>query len=801
MELIVKIRLLSFSIAGFLFFSVSNLSYAQTGSLHGYITDSVGNPVPIATVKVKDLNIGITSDSLGFYRMSLPADTVYHIQFSHLNFEEKFEVVKLFNQEQRRLDIQLTEKIRMLEKVEITTGREELLRQKASVTYLEPKNVTVLPVPFSDMGQLLATLPGVVSNNELSGTYSVRGGNFEENLIYVNEIPVYRPFLIRAGEQEGLSFVNSDLASFVEFSSGGWEPKYGDKLSSSLNVTYKQPRTWKGSAMLSLLGGSMHLEGSNKRKNVSFLAGFRQKRTEYILNTLETKGEYFPRFTDFQGYLNAGIGKKNKDGNYPTDLGILFSYAHNRYRVVPENRETTFGTFSRPLNLFVAFIGQEILNYNTLQVGVKLTHRFSEKFISKLIVSDFHTMEREMFDVEAGYRICDVDKRPDSDTFNECLTLHGIGTDYESARNLLDGNVINAESRNEIILGKHNHIEFGIGYSYQHFEDKLHEYSFIDSADYVTITELIKSENNSKGNQYTAYIQHDALIRNHHAITYGVRLNYFDLNDQLLISPRLQYAYKPDWIRDIVLRAAVGIYQQPPLYREFRQFNGQLNKAVKAQSSLHFIAGMDYNFSYWGRPFKFVAEAYYKQLKDVNPYDVDNVRIRYYANNQAKAYAAGADFRISGEFIPGDESWFSLGFLTTREDLYFDDRGWILRPSDQLVNINIFFQDHIPNYPTYRVYLNLNFASGLPFGPPGKLESRNLFRGDSYQRVDIGFSKIFNIKKKFAESIWLGVEILNLTGRANNITYYWIRDFQNIYYGVPNALTTRFFNLKFIVKF
>jgi hypothetical protein len=754
----------------------------------------------MVSVKVLELNIGITSDSLGHYRIMLPADTVFNIQFTHINFQERTETIRLFNEEHRRLDIQLAPKIRVLEKVEITSGREEALRQKAGVSFLEPRNVAVLPAPFSDIGQLLATLPGVISNNELSSTYSVRGGNFEENLIYVNEIPIYRPFLIRAGEQEGLSFVNSDLASFVEFSSGGWEPKYGDKLSSSLNVTYKKPKSWKGSAMLSLLGGSMHLEGSNKKKNVSFLAGVRQKRTEYILNTLETSGEYFPRFTDFQGYLHAGFGEKEDDQNYQTDLGILFGYTQNRYRVVPESRETTFGTFSRPLNLFIAFIGQELLNYNTFQAGIKLTHRFSDRFISKLILSDFRTSEREMFDVEAGYRICDVDKRSGSDTFNECLTLRGIGTDYESARNLLDGNVVNAESRNEIILGKGNQIEFGIGYSYQQFEDHLHEYSFIDSADYVTITELIKAENNTQGNQYTAYIQHNALILNHHSLTYGIRMNYFDLNDQLLVSPRLQYAYMPDWRRDIVLRAAVGIYQQPPLYREFRQFDGHLNQKVKAQASRHFIAGMDYNFSFWGRPFKFVAEAYYKHMNHVNPYDIDNVRIRYYANNEAKAYAAGADFRISGEFIPGDESWFSLGFLTTKEDLYFDDRGWIPRPSDQLVNFNIFFQDHLPHFPTYRVYLNLNYASGLPFGPPGNLETRNIFRGDSYQRVDIGFSKIFFFKKRIPESIWFGVEILNLTGRANNITYYWVRDFQNIYYGVPNALTTRFFNLKILVK-
>jgi hypothetical protein len=777
------------------------MARAQTGTLSGYITDSTGTGIQGVTIIIPQLKRGVASDSLGFYSITIPADSAIMMILTHVNYQDRQEVVAITSGEEKKLDMVMRHKTRILDQVEIRPEQEEMLRQQASLTFLEPKNVAVMPGPFSDIGRLLATLPGVISNNELSGTYSVRGGNFEENLIYVNEIPVYRPFLIRAGEQEGLSFVNMDLASSVEFSSGGWAPEYGDKLSSSLNVTYKKPQSWKASAMLSLLGGSLHLEGVNKKRNLSFLAGFRQKRTEYLLNTLETEGEYFPRFTDFQTYLSAGLGKPEADGSYRTDLGILFSYANNRYQVVPESRETTFGTFDRPLNLFVAFLGQEIMTYNTFQAGIKLTHRFSAHFISKLIISDFRTTERENFDVEAGYRICDVDKQPGSASFNQCITLRGIGTDYESARNLLDGNVINAESKNEIILNPNNRLEFGTGYSFQQFNDQLHEYSFVDSADYVNITELIKAENQTRGNQFTAYVQHNSSIRDQHTITYGLRFNYFDLNDQLLVSPRIQYAFTPRWERDVVFRSAVGLYQQPPLYRELRNFEGEVDESVKAQSAIHFITGLDYNFLLWGRPFKFMAEAYYKKMADINPYDIDNVRIRYYAVNNARAYAAGLDFRISGEFIPGDESWFSLGLLTAREDLYFDDRGWIPRPSDQLVNFNIFFQDHIPNAPTYRVYLNLNFASGLPFGPPGNLESRNIFRGDSYQRVDIGFSKIFYLKVKLPESIWLGLEILNLTGRSNQISYYWVRDFQNTYYGVPNSLTTRFFNIKFIAKF
>ncbi len=775
---------------------------AQQGILYGTIKDSLNNPVQTASISIPEFSTGTTTDSVGYYELSLPSSVDFTFIIQHINYEIYKDTLQLEAGERKRNDAILSQRLRVLDSISITSGPGDVVRDQVSVYTIEPRNIEYLPTPFNDFNQVLVTLPGVVSNNELSSTYSVRGGNFDENLVYVNDIPVYRPFLTRSGEQEGLSFVNPDLTQEVNFSSGGWQPEYGDALSSSLNVTYQKPKTFNGSLAMGLLGGTFHIGGSIKKDKISYLIGARHKRSEYLLNTLETEGEYYPRYTDIQSYFHFDLGNKKIGTFAKTELGLLFAFSKNQYTVEPQSRETEFGTFSQPLNIYVAFIGRDLLNYNTYQGAFKLTHRFTERFSSHLIFSNYYTQEREYYDVEAGYRLCDVDKRPESETFNKCISLRGIGTDFESARNKLNAQILNAELRNELIISDKSHLGFGIGYAYQEFDDHVQQYSFIDSADYVTIIEHIDADNHTQGNVLTGYIQHYINFNNRHRLTYGLRLNYLDINDNFLFSPRIQYSFSPSWKRDVVFRAAAGLYQQQPFYREFRRFDGSLNLGVDAQKSYHAIAGMDYNFSFWGRPFKLTVETYFKYLNDIIPYDIDNVRIRYYADNVANGYAAGFDFRVSGEFVPGDESWFSIGLLSTKEDLSIDDRGMIPRPTDQLVNFNIFFQDHLPKNPTYRVYLNLNYASGLPFGPPNNIEYRNVFRGESYQRIDIGLSKIFFMKKvNFLESIWLGVEVLNLTGRNNPVSYYWVKDFNNVYYAVPNSLSGRFFNIRFKLKF
>lgn len=770
----------------------------QQVSISGKVYNDKGQALIGANIQVVGTTVGTQTNLEGTYKLDFEAakDSV-KLLISHIGYKQK-QIALSVNNIDQTLNISLIEDVAVLEGVNVKGERQ---REEVSVFKLEPKTIEAFPSPFNDFNKILSTLPGVVSNNELSSTYSVRGGNFDENLVYVNDIPIYRPFLISNGQQEGLSFVNTNLVQSVSFSAGGWQPVYGDKLSSVLNVTYKTPQKFGASASISLLGGSAHIEGASDNQRISYIGGVRHKSSQYLLNTLEVEGEYLPRFTDLQGYVNFNIGPEADKAR--TQIGVLGAYARNRYLVEPENRETEFGTFTQALKLFVAFEGRELLEYDTYQAGVKLTHRISNSWTTKLITSGVKAFEREFTDVEGGYRLCDLDKNLGSATFNQCVTTRGIGTNYDYGRNTLNAEILNVESRNEIKLDNKNDLGFGIGYAHQAIDDQLNEYNFVDSANFVTDIESLQAENNISSVNYTGYVQNTTQFSRKITATYGARFNYWTFNEQFLISPRAQFSYQPLWVRDVIFRGAVGLYQQPPFYRELRDFSGELNESLKAQRSLHVIGGLDYNFRWWNRPFKFIAEAYYKKLYDVVPYDIDNVKVRYYANNNAEAYAAGVDFRLSGEFIKDTQSWFSLGILNVREDVEGDGRGYIRRPTDQRVNVGIFFQDHLPNNPTFRVNLSLLFGSGLPFGPPNRFEERNIFNNEAYRRVDIGFSKqIFLNEKKFNQERWLMItaEVLNLLGTDNPISFTWINDVNNNQIAIPNSLSARFLNIRLSVK-
>jgi hypothetical protein len=763
--------------------------------LEGFVVDQENNPVEGVSIILNGNRVGETSDSTGYFSIMLEGEQA-EIDFNHVNYQSR----NITYQRSERVNlvrIEMVETINELEQVEIRGDRGNI-RDQAGLTVISPREVQNFVTPFNEFNRILTTLPGVAGNNELSSAYSVRGGNFDENLVYVNDMPVYRPFLIRAGQQEGLSFVNPDLVGSIEFSAGGWQAKYGDKLSSNLNITYREPESFRGSVTAGLLGGSAHLEGiAGKRFN--YLVGVRHKSSKYLLNTLETKGEYLPRFSDLQSYFNYKVGKNAN----ATQIGMLMSYSRNRYQVVPSLRETEFGTlFSEILRFRVAFAGQELMEYDTYQGGIRIERGFGSKFNSLLIVSAVRTAEREYFDLEGGYRLCDVNKNIGNENFDQCLANRGIGSNYQFARNRLQALVGNIETRNELKLNSTNTLEFGAGYSLQDISDVIQEYSFLDSAGFVSIDEQVSASHDLVSNQFTGFVQNTTLIGQRHYLNAGIRINYFDFNQQLLVSPRLQYSYRPAEKSGIVLRTAFGLYQQPPFYREMRNRNGELVR-VKAQQSLHFSSGIDQEFNIWGRPFRFTAEGYYKYLFDLNSYEIENVRIRYLANNEGEAYAFGADFRISGEFIPGAVSWFSLGLLKTRENISGDSRGYIRRPSDQWLNFAVNFEDHFPNDPSIRMNLALFLGSGLPFGPPGNLRYRNYFNGRMYRRVDIGFSKVIQIRKSesLLNSIWLGAEVLNLLGNNNIISYSWIRDNNNQQYAIPNALSARFLNIKIIANF
>lgn len=779
-------------------------SAQERGIIRGAITSiATGERLAGVNIYVRELQSGTVSDQRATYRLSLPSDSSLNIRFSFVGYENEERTIVLKPGQERVLDISMKERTQLLDEVAVQ-GEIEDIRDQVSVVKLDPKSVENLPSPFGDFNKILSTLPGVFSNNELSSAYFVRGGNFDENLVYVNDIPVYRPFLVTNGQQEGLSFINPDLVESVSFSSGGWQPRYGDKLSSVLNVKYKDPHQFNARMTAGLLGGNVSVQGANPRQSISFAAAARHKRAEYLLGTLETNGQYLPRFTDVQSVVNFDLrellGKKEKEGY--TTLSVLMYYGRNRYLFTPENRETEFGTFNRSMRLFVAFIGSEVMEYDIYQSGFKLSHRFSSRLHSDFIVSGVNTREREFRDTEGGYRLCDLDNNPASNSFNQCAVIRGIGTNFEYSRNTLEANIVNAEWRNRLDLEGNQEVEFGFGFNHQQIDDFLSEYSFTDSADFVTNLRQASTENSSRAHEYTGYLQH-RLQAGRYIFTYGVRALYRDLNEQWLLSPRAQVSFQPEWRRDFLFKFAAGFYQQPPFYREMRDFEGNLNEQLKAQRALHLIGGVDYNFPIWGRSFKFLGELYYKRIWDVVTYDVDNVRLRYYANNDAIAFATGVDLRVSGEFIPGAESWFSLGLLSTEEDVEGDEQGFIRRPSDQRINLGIFFQDHLPNNPTMRVSLNVLFGSGLPFGPPNDFENRNAFIGDSYRRLDVAFIKIFRLNKytPFTEKyVSLSVEVLNLLGAANAISYTWIDDVASSSFAVPNSLSARFLNLRVSVK-
>ncbi|MEQ8474628.1 TonB-dependent receptor [Fulvivirga sp.] len=778
-----------------LFSLITSFSSAQGQVISGAVTNQAGLPLEGVNITLKGQNKGTATDSEGRFTLSLSNVDSIIIVFSFVGYVS---AEKEVTQTETNLNIVLIESTELLDEIKVTGNRDETVGP--SVTKLDPKSAELLPTPFREFNKILVTLPGVVSNNELSSTYSVRGGNFDENLVYVNDIPIYRPFLVTNGQQEGLSFINSDLVSSVEFSAGGWQAKYGDKLASVLNVKYKTPEKFAGSISGSLLGGSIHFEGATNNERLNYTVGARHKSSRYLLNTLETNGQYLPKFTDYQSYINFNVGKK-EDKNRTT-IGLLTAYARNRYEVTPESRETEFGNFNQSLRLYVAFVGKELLEYDTYQGGIKLNHRINKTWRTQLITSVVKATEREYTEVEGGYRLCDVDKNLSSSTFNDCVFTRGIGTNYDYGRNSLEAEIVNAENRNVIFLDNAT-VEFGLGYSRQLIEDQLQEYDFTDSADYVTQINAVQANNRIESNQYTAFVQSTVSLSKSITTTFGVRGNYWDLNEQFLISPRWQISIKPDFSRKVTFSGAVGIYQQPPFFRELRNFDGVLNTKLKAQQSLHIIGGVNYGLTWWGRPFILTSEVYYKKIKNVVPYEVDNVKVRYYANNDAEAYAAGFDMRISGEFIEGAESWFSLGVLNVREDVEGDGKGYIRRPSDQRLNVAVFFQDHIPNNPDIRVNLNFLYGSGLPFGAPGNFQRRNSFNGDAYTRIDMGFSRLFHLKSIFNNDetlLTISAEILNLFGSDNAISYTWIADVNNNQYAVPNSLSARFLNIRARVR-
>lgn len=799
----------------------------ETGIVYGTISDSLHNPVDLANVAVLGTSEGTMTDVSGHYEIEIPAGKSFTLVISCIGYKTESIGVKVNASERYRQDLQLKTDIKSIREVSVSARQE----RASTFNWIDIEDLNYMPTATGKVETIIKSQAGVSSNNELSSQYSVRGGNFDENLVYVNDVEIYRPFLVRSGQQEGLSFVNSDLVSSIKFSAGGFDARYDDRMSSALDINYKNPVKFGGSAAISLLGASAHIEGASRDKRFKYLAGYRYKTTSYLLNTLETSGDYKPQFSDLQTMLSYHLSNH-------WEISFLGNYSSNKYQFIPATRTTEFGTKDIPLNLRIYYDGQELDKYETYLGAVTLKYSPTRNLMLKVITSAFRTQEQETFDIMGQYWINELDNTIGSKTYGDSILNVGVGTLLSHARNYLDAIVFSAN-----FLGtwrtSASTLKWGLKYQYQMFSDWISEWEMIDSSGYsipvveesLELSKSRRGSNKLKYDQYSAFAQNTLELNSDHAeyfITAGIRGSLWNFNRSLMISPRITISAQPDWQHDMMFHLSTGYYYQPPFYKEMRLPNDSINYDIKPQRSIHLLVGGDYIFSIWDRPFKVTAEAYYKWLNNLIPYKIENVRLTYAGDNISRGYARGIDFKINGEFVPGAESWMTISFLQTREDIQGDsipvydgeqyvmeEAGYFPRPTDQLFSVGLFFQDYLPNNPDYKVHLNAFYGTGLPLSSPNDNQYYTNLRMRPYRRVDIGFSKV--LKREYDQlgeknpfrhfkSIWLSAEIFNLLGIKNEASYLWIRTISDQrgvpgQFGVPNYLTGRRFNIRLSAYF
>lgn len=776
--------------------------------LQGIVSDEQKDPLVGAHITTTLGHVAV-SNSEGEFVLEHPAQFPIQITISSLGFKSK--TIDVNQEDSYLLTITLTPHSETLQQVEVESSRIKSRHNQQ----LNVSNVILLPsASGSNIESLVRSQMGVSSSNELSSQYRVRGGNFDENLVYVNGQEVYRPFLMHSGQQEGLSFVNPDLVEAIEFSSGGFSSSYGDRMSSVLDIQYKKPKKRGGSVSAGLLGGSAHLEGAAFNQKLSWITGARYKSNRYLLGTLDEKGTYNPNFGDVQAFIAYQLSPK-------LSFDMLGYYSVNSYEFIPENRETTFGTIHEVKQLKIYFDGQEKDRFETGYGAFTTHYQLNRNNVFNLTFTGFKTFEEETYDIIGEYWMQEVvdQNQPDNDSENQI----GVGKFHQHARNDLVGEVLSVNLGGEHKQTK-NTISWNILYQQERFKNRISEWEMLDSAFYNIPRDGDKLEfkyaqhnrNNINNHRINGYLKNESshfIGSGRLVIDAGVRINYHSFSEELLLSPRLLLSYLPtnDKIR---YRLSGGYYYQPPFFKEMRLSDGSLNREIKAQKSIQTVAGFDYYFQMSERPFKFTTEVYYKWLDKLIPYQIDNVRIVYSGKNEAKGYAAGIDFKINGDLVPGEESWATLSLMKTEEDLFNDqwknsqqpgEPGFIPRPSDQRLNFSMFLQDHLPINPDFKAHLSFLFGTGLPFGPPRSERYLATNRMPPYRRVDMGMS--YDLKKSVAfknstfKHVWLGLEVFNLPNIDNTISYFWVTDIYNHQYAVPNYLTSRRVNLKLSVHF
>jgi hypothetical protein len=837
-------RVFTVLVLSLFFFTAS--AQKKIAFISGQVTDENEKPLANVSVTVLGKKAGIITNDSGFFRIKVTSTKPLALIFSYTGYAEMQKNFYLSENEEEKITVQLQRGSKTLQTVTIGTAKE---RTEIGLIKINPKNALVLPSSVGGIEGLIKILVG--SNNELTSQYSVRGGNYDENLVYINDFEIFRPYLVRSGQQEGLSFINPEMTKNVNFYNGGFQAKYGDKMSSVLDIQYKKPhlpdssanaKRFGGSAYISLLEQGIYLEGINKDGRATYMISVRNKSNRNLLNSQETSGYYYPASTDVQASVTYKLNNK-------WQLEMLGIASATKFTLIPESVQKTSAVFTpmftANLGLDIVFDGREEDNYTSSLIGLTAIQQVSNKVRLKWMLNRYGNQENENFDIGSAYLFGERDFDNASSTYGQIVNPLGAGFYRNYGRNELNIAIYNAALKGSIDYGKH-FIQFGNSIQQQKMADKLYEWEYQDSAAYSlpvntdSLKKFVNSAADLSVQTYSGFVQDNINFTNSKADIFlqaGLRYNYNTLNKEFLLSPRAEVSVKPRWKKDVVFKFAAGIYDQPPFYRELRRYDGTLNTNILSQKSYQFVAGMDYNFATTRRPFRITTEAYYKNIKDLIPYDIDNLKIRYSGENNAKAYAYGLETRLYSELVKDAESWLSVGLMSTKEnienDYYYnylnkdgevigpttpdkvpvdsvkEDVGWVRRPTDRLLTVGLFLQDYLSTNKNFRVHLNIIYGSNMPFNIPDNPKYRNALIIDPYIRVDIGFSALLYEKNKARshspfrafDNIWASFEVYNLIDRPNTISYQTIKDFSNTVYSIPNRLTPRLINFKILGRF